>query len=105
MSTEAVNLFFQKLNEDPELQKELVELINSAEDNEGQATTELAKKLGFDFTSEELKAEFERQNQLNQAQPSGELSDQELEAVAGGGWRGWAFGVVLDGVKTATKKW
>ena len=48
--------------------------------------TALTKSKGYDFSSEELWAEIQkRQAELNQQEASGELSDEELEAVAGGG--------------------
>ena len=54
-------------------------------ENDREAVTALAKSKGYDFSSEELWAEIQkRQAELNQQQASGELSDQELEAVAGG---------------------
>jgi hypothetical protein len=46
----------------------------------------LAKSKGYDFSSEELWAEIQkRQAEFNQQEASGELSEEELEAVAGGG--------------------
>ena len=54
-------------------------------ENDPEAVTALAKSKGYDFSSEELWAEIQkRQAELNQQEASGELSDEELEAVAGG---------------------
>jgi predicted ribosomally synthesized peptide with nif11-like leader len=91
MSTQSVTQFLARVETDEQLQEELARIIESAADTgaEGadrQGATELGKKYGFDFSSEELWAEIKnRQDQFKQRQGSGELSDDELEAVAGGG--------------------
>ncbi|WNZ43910.1 Nif11-like leader peptide family natural product precursor [Leptolyngbya boryana CZ1] len=85
MSVEAVNQFLQKVAEDQSLQTELASVLGTPNDRD--LTTELAKQNGYDFTSEELWAEVQkRQAELTQKQEAGELemSDEELEAVAGG---------------------
>jgi len=47
--------------------------------------TALAKSKGYDFSSEELWAAIQkRQAEFSQKEAAGELSDEELEAVAGG---------------------
>ena len=47
--------------------------------------TELANSKGYDFSSDELWAEIQkRQAEFERKQAAGELSDEELEAVAGG---------------------
>jgi len=54
-------------------------------ENDREAVTALAKSKGYDFSSEELWAEIQkRQAEFSQQEASGELSDEELEAVAGG---------------------
>lgn len=90
MSNEAVNQFLERVESDEQLQEELAEVIESA-DNAGEnadrrGATELGQKYGYDFTSEELWAEIKRrQDEFQERQTTGELSDEELEAVAGGG--------------------
>jgi predicted ribosomally synthesized peptide with nif11-like leader len=98
MSNEAVNQFLERVQSDEQLQEELAQVIESAEDaGEGadrEGATDLGKKYGYDFTSAELWAEIKkRQDEFQQRQTSGELSDEELEAVAGGGeiWITTAF--------------
>jgi predicted ribosomally synthesized peptide with nif11-like leader len=94
MSTQSVTQFLARVETDEQLQEELAQVIESAasggEGADRQGATELGKKYGFDFSSEELWAEIQkRQGEFQQRQGSGELSDDELEAVAGGGeiWR------------------
>jgi hypothetical protein len=91
MSTQSVAQFLARVETDEQLQEELAQVIESASSAGGegadrQGATELGEKYGFDFSSEELWAEIQkRQDQFKQRQGSGELSDDELEAVAGGG--------------------
>jgi predicted ribosomally synthesized peptide with nif11-like leader len=87
MSTQSVTQFLARVATDERLQAELARILDSTssssvEGADRQGATELGKKYGFDFSSEELWAEI----QTYQA-GSGVLSDDELEAVAGGG--GW----------------
>ncbi|AFY95059.1 Nif11-like leader peptide family natural product precursor [Chamaesiphon minutus] len=91
MSAQSVTQFLERVETDEQLQEELAQIIESAANSatdgaDRQGATELGKKYGFDFSSEELWAEIKnRQDQFKERQGSGELSDEELEAVAGGG--------------------
>jgi predicted ribosomally synthesized peptide with nif11-like leader len=88
MSVESINQFFQKLSEDEKLQQELAKAVESAE-NEGVATAELGAKHGYQFTSDELWQEIQnRHNEIQRSKEAGELNDEELEAVAGGFFKG-----------------
>ncbi|MCR5288427.1 MAG: Nif11-like leader peptide family RiPP precursor [Treponema sp.] len=83
MAKENVEKFFEKVANDENLKKELS--VAQAE-----AVVAVAKKAGIDFTTKELV-------EMMQA-GAGELSDEELEGVAGGGvafvTRHWsAYGV------------
>jgi predicted ribosomally synthesized peptide with nif11-like leader len=69
MSVEAAKGFLEKLGED----KEFAEKLNAIQNDEGRLA--LAKESGFDFTNEELKL---------CVASTGELSDDDLEKVAGG---------------------
>jgi predicted ribosomally synthesized peptide with nif11-like leader len=69
MSVESAKGFLVKLSED----KEFAEKLNAIQSDEGRL--EMAKKSGFDFTNEELKL---------CVASTGELSDDDLEKVAGG---------------------
>lgn len=84
MTTTAVQEFLTKVGEDEALQKELATALDA--ENDRQAVTELAESKGYDFTPEELWAEVQkRQVEAEEKQEGdGELSDEELEAVAGG---------------------
>jgi predicted ribosomally synthesized peptide with nif11-like leader len=84
MEITKVEEFLNKIAEDEALQAELVKALEA--ENDREAVTELANSKGYDFSSEELWAEIQkRQAELEQKQTTGELSDEELEAVAGGG--------------------
>jgi predicted ribosomally synthesized peptide with nif11-like leader len=83
MSNPKVEEFLNKIGEDSSLQTELAQALES--DNDRQAVTALAKSKGYEFSSDELWAEVQkRQAELSTNQTAGELSDAELEAVAGG---------------------
>jgi predicted ribosomally synthesized peptide with nif11-like leader len=83
MSTKKVEEFLNNVGEDETLQAELSKALES--ENDREAVTTLAKSKGYDFSSEELWAEIQkRQAELNEQEAGGELSDEELEAVAGG---------------------
>jgi Nif11 domain len=90
MSAESVDKFLERVETDEKLQEELAQIIESSasggtEGADRQGATELGKKYGFDFSSEELWAEIKkRQEEFKGRQGSGELTDEELEAVAGG---------------------
>ena len=100
MSTESVEKFFQKVSEDQALQTGLVTALEA--DNDREAVTQLANSSGFSFTADELWAEVQkRQSEFETRQSSGELSDEELETVAGGLTPAITFMVTL-GVTAAT---
>ncbi|AFY58615.1 bacteriocin propeptide, TIGR03798 family/class IIb bacteriocin, lactobin A/cerein 7B family [Rivularia sp. PCC 7116] len=97
MSTQTVNQFFEKVSEDPELQQKLVKAIES--ENDRQAVTDLAAQEGFQFTSDELWEEIKNRQQA--IIDSGELSEEELEAVAGGATPAGALVVTIMGASGA----
>jgi predicted ribosomally synthesized peptide with nif11-like leader len=73
MSVEAVDAFFAKMAEDEALQ----DAYSSAVDRATRAAAvELAAEHGLEFTAEELGTAMESQ--------MAELSDEQLDAVAGG---------------------
>jgi predicted ribosomally synthesized peptide with nif11-like leader len=69
MSIESAKAFLERVKNDEDFRKELGEQASAEE------RMKFVKAQGFDFTKEEI-------NSLNK-----ELSDEELDAVAGG--RGW----------------
>ena len=80
MSIDAVNQFLEKVAQDSKIQEELAQVME-AEDHR-QAAVELGAKHGFEITGDELMTEVEKRQQA--AVNSGELSEEELESVAGG---------------------
>ncbi|MBE7383669.1 MAG: Nif11-like leader peptide family natural product precursor [Leptolyngbya sp. SIO1E4] len=83
MSVESVQSFLTAVSEQQELQTQLTAALDA--ENDRQAVTDLAQASGYDFTPEELWQEVQaRQNDIKRRQKAGELSDEELEAVAGG---------------------
>ena len=97
MSTTAVQDFFTKVGEDQALQGELAKALEA--DNDREAVTALAQANGYEFTSDELWAEIQaRQAELERRQEAGELSDEELEAVAGGATPAIVVTITVGGV-------
>lgn len=100
MSTVAVSEFLQKVGEDQALQADLVKAMQAPNDRE--AVTQLGNEKGFEFTSDELWAEVQkRQQEFEARQTAGELSDDELEAVAGGAITTFVFVTIGIGVASA----
>ena len=83
MSAVAVQEFLAGIKDDQALQAEVAEALQA--ENDRQAVTDLAKSKGFDFSPDELAQEIEAiQAKAQEKAEGGELSDEELEAVAGG---------------------
>ena len=76
MSQSAVIEFFQAAELDQALQAQL------ASANSAASIVEMAATSGYGFTESELTEIVAQAQQME----NGELSDSELEAVAGGGW-------------------
>lgn len=76
MSREAVELFRKKIDQDDQLQDILRESFRTMDDQLN--LVDLALEYGFEFTEEEGLAV------LRESMVDGELSDFELELVAGG---------------------
>ncbi len=79
MSVEALNQFLQKANEDEQLAQEIANVLES--ENDTEAVIELAQIKGYQFTAKELLAEVHKRQHQKELE---ELSEEELEAVAGG---------------------
>ena len=80
MSEEQLKAFLEKVKEDTSLQEKLKAAANAAESD---AVLAIAKEAGFMISAEDLK-------DFKNAQFS-EISDEELEGVAGG----YLFGTIL----------
>ena len=91
MSVENVKKFYEAVSQDKELQQKLIELSKKYQGQQMDEAKEmaimeqdalpLAKQLGYDFTMDDLKAYGEKKRQ---ADTDRELSEEEMEAVAGG---------------------
>ena len=91
MSEEHVRTFFKKVEEDENLSdryKSLLRGMATSEVDEEDALKEVvqfASQNGYEFTSEDVKL-------VAESMQSEELSDEELDAVAGGGWGAFLVG-------------
>jgi len=87
MSEEQVKVFFAKVEQDEELGRSYKSLLKGMADAKKEQDTvlkeivEFASGKGFEFTADELKA-------ASLSSKEGELSEDDLDAVAGGGWGG-----------------
>lgn len=81
MSAEAIKAFIEKVREDEDLQTKLQSIDDDGEDALGQII-EIASEAGFSFEAEDYQTVVHEMAKVRHA--AGELSDEELEAVAGG---------------------
>ena len=81
MSIEAVRAFMGKVKADPDLQEKL-EAIEGDKDATLAEVVHIASEAGFSFTVEDYDAAVLDMAQARHA--AGDLSDEELDAVAGG---------------------
>jgi predicted ribosomally synthesized peptide with nif11-like leader len=79
MSVESVNQFYQEVMQEPAL----LEKFQAASDRESLANlaVEVGQQKGYSFTVDEVEQALAVQNADSE---TGELSDEQLEAVAGG---------------------
>ena len=73
MSIESVQKFYELIQNDTTLQERVKDAINSA------SVVQIASEKGYEFTEQEL------ERAMQEAVIEGEISDEQLEAVAGGG--------------------
>ncbi|WP_330204436.1 Nif11-like leader peptide family natural product precursor [Cyanobacterium sp. Dongsha4] len=86
MSQKNVSEFFAKVEEDDVLQQRLIQILQSEDLDHREEAVKLANEYGYEVTGEELAQEVQkRQEDFARRQEMGELTDEELEAVAGGG--------------------
>ena len=81
MSKEAIEQLFQAANEDAALQQKLESADGYAE------AVKIGADNGFNFTEDEAQAFLAERGVLEG--PEGELSEEALEAVAGGWFDNW----------------
>ncbi len=79
MSVESVNQFYQEVMQEPAL----LEKFQAASDRESLANlaVEVGQQKGYSFTVDQVEQALAAQNAASE---TGELSDEQLEAVAGG---------------------
>lgn len=77
MSMENVRNFFNELEDNQSLRAEFEQFVDPQSDNVANNIVDFGKKSGFEFNIEDLRA---HENEVL----NGELSDEELEDVAGG---------------------
>ena len=97
MSIESVNQFFQEVGQDAAMQQQL----QSATDKPSfvNKVMELGHQKGYGFSASEVETSLNSLAAQVQSQTGadGELSEDELEAVAGGGFWGGVFQGVVAG--------
>jgi predicted ribosomally synthesized peptide with nif11-like leader len=88
MSQQAVIDFLAKVAEDEGLQQKFSDIIDQDKPKEEMAVdaANIGAEYGYEFTSSEILQEIQnRIDEYKTRESSGELTDEELEAVAGGG--------------------
>jgi predicted ribosomally synthesized peptide with nif11-like leader len=83
MSTETAKAFLEKIDSDPQLRAKLLARGNAGAERVGLSANQLIEfgaEQGFAFSSDEIRRAYVERG----GSPSGELGDQELDAVAGG---------------------
>lgn len=85
MAEPGIGEFVKEVDSNVDLQNEVLEKLNAAaEDEIAAATVDVGARHGFRFTVEEAEDFHRALNTLRQQQAGGELTDDELEGVAGG---------------------
>ena len=104
MTIENMQKFIEKAGEDDALLSALSQKLEAAESGkEAAAVVQLGSKHGFQFTEAEALQAYEFLK-LSDAKSSGdELTDEQLEMVAGGGWLGDAAGWVQNNERSITR--
>ena len=87
MSMENARRFYEKVSADKGLQQKIGELIKKDPKKIGAVIIKTAKENGFEFTEAEMKAYIAEKAKT--VKPNQELSDSQLESVAGGGKTDW----------------
>jgi hypothetical protein len=101
MSLENVLTFGKLVMQDDRLRKELETAVAGKDlDQAAAAASAVAVQHGYATTPTEVKDGYQVFLNMNKPDPSGELSDAQLEAVAGGGG-----GKGSSGSSEEAKKW
>ncbi len=90
MSKEAIEQMFQSAGNDPDLQHQLEAAGGFAQ------VVEIGAEKGYQFTEAEAQALLRERGIMLGDSEEGELSDEALEAVAGGDWGSWTDNVRIN---------
>ena len=82
MSVQTVLDFWQRVHQETQLQEKLRAIPSSEPEATVAAVVRLAGEAGFDFTTEDY--ELAVRDELNRRHAAGELSEEQLAALAGG---------------------
>lgn len=87
MRVENIKLFYKEVESNEVLQEKLKDLQMASEKERMTQLIHIAKEAGFEFSADELKAYIEEV--ITKGQENGELDDDELDQVSGGGSSKW----------------
>ena len=93
MAYEQVEQFFDQVKSDASLRENLNKVSEDAQRAAREGIVNLAAEAGFTFSSGDLDSYY--QAQIEKAKESGELSEEQLEAVTGAGAYQWAMASAL----------
>lgn len=96
MSIETVKSFYNKMENDATL----VQQVQQSQGDGLDALVAVAKNNGYEFSRSDLEQYYSLE--AGAGAPEAELSDQQLEAVAGGGWLSFG-GTCNTAICTITK--
>ncbi len=94
MSQQTATAFLEKVENDQELKNELASLGNATIED----VLDIAAAKGFTFSSEDLIEASKVRNEARSEEAGGELSEEELDLVAGGRW-GVTIGIDKNSIK------
>ena len=84
MSIASLNQFQNEVMQDSALQEQFKTAAATSPESLGELAVKLGSERGYSFTTSEVEQALAAQNAASEA---GELSDQQLDAVAGGAWK------------------
>ncbi|MGE4267237.1 MAG: Nif11-like leader peptide family RiPP precursor [Deferribacterales bacterium] len=95
MSVENVKAFFKRIEEEEDFRNVFLK-NEKLEKGNPDSILDAAAQAGYPFTTEDL-------NQAKEELKNSELSEEELQRIAGGGWGAaicfiWGYGFFTDGV-------
>jgi predicted ribosomally synthesized peptide with nif11-like leader len=85
MSTQNVQSFFDAVEKSPELQRQIAPIQGDERPENLKRFIDIAGKAGYSFTEQDLMASI-KQRAEHRMQSGDQLSEADLEKVAGGMW-------------------